>query len=93
MIQRPGGDIEGVAAAGVAGAVVHREDDSLLAQLDVWGYDDECLVWQIVDNHMKDAEKHNFAAIARNWFGSGPTPRVNRLATTMKNTRSNRSRA
>jgi RNA polymerase sigma-54 factor len=40
--------------------------ECLLAQLEVWGYDDECLVWQIVDLHMKDAEKHNFAAIARN---------------------------
>jgi RNA polymerase sigma-54 factor len=40
--------------------------ECLLAQLDVWGYDDECLVWQIVDKHMKDAEKHNFSAIARN---------------------------
>lgn len=40
--------------------------ECLLAQLEVWGYDDECLVWQIVDHHMKDAEKHNFAAIARN---------------------------
>ncbi len=40
--------------------------ECLLAQLDVWGYDDECLVWQIVDTHMKDAEKHNFSAIARN---------------------------
>jgi RNA polymerase sigma-54 factor len=39
--------------------------ECLLAQLEVWGYDDECLVWQIVDHHMKDAEKHNFAAIAR----------------------------
>lgn len=40
--------------------------ECLLVQLDVWGYDSECLVWQIVDHHMKDAEKHNFAAIARN---------------------------
>lgn len=40
--------------------------ECLLAQLDVFGYDDECLVWQIVAHHMKDAEKHNFTAIARN---------------------------
>jgi RNA polymerase sigma-54 factor len=40
--------------------------ECLLVQLEVWGYDDECLVWQIVDHHMKDAEKHNFSAIARN---------------------------
>lgn len=39
--------------------------ECLLVQLEVWGYDSECLVWQIVDHHMKDAEKHNFAAIAR----------------------------
>ncbi len=39
--------------------------ECLLVQLDVWGYDDECLVWQIVDKHIKDAEKHNFAAIAK----------------------------
>lgn len=39
--------------------------ECLLAQLEVWGYDGDCLVWTIVDQHMKDAEKHNFAAIAR----------------------------
>ena len=39
--------------------------ECLLVQLEVWEYDDECLVWQIVDKHMKDAEKHNFTAIAR----------------------------
>jgi RNA polymerase sigma-54 factor len=39
--------------------------ECLLVQLEVWGYDDECLAWRIVDQHLKDAEKHNFAAIAR----------------------------
>lgn len=39
--------------------------ECLLVQLEVWEYDDECLVWQIVDKHIKDAEKHNFTAIAR----------------------------
>ncbi len=39
--------------------------ECLLVQLEVWEYDDECLVWQIVDKHMKEAEKHNFSAIAK----------------------------
>jgi RNA polymerase sigma-54 factor len=39
--------------------------ECLLTQLEVWGYDDDCLVWSIIEKHMKDAEKHNFAAIAR----------------------------
>lgn len=39
--------------------------ECLLVQLETWGYDDECLVWTIVDQHMKDAEKHNYTAIAR----------------------------
>ena len=39
--------------------------ECLLVQLETWGYDDECLVWAIVDLHMKEAEKHNYAAIAR----------------------------
>lgn len=39
--------------------------ECLLSQLELWGYDDETLVWRIVDRHMRDAEKHNFAAIAR----------------------------
>ena len=37
----------------------------LLVQLEVWGYDPECLEWRIVDLHIKDAERKNFAAIAR----------------------------
>ncbi|OGQ09486.1 MAG: RNA polymerase sigma-54 factor [Deltaproteobacteria bacterium RBG_16_71_12] len=39
--------------------------ECLLVQLEVWGYDDETLVWRIVDRHMRDAERHNFGAIAR----------------------------
>ncbi|MBI1946922.1 MAG: RNA polymerase factor sigma-54 [Deltaproteobacteria bacterium] len=39
--------------------------ECLLVQLEVWDYDDETLVWRIVDRHMRDAERHNFAAIAR----------------------------
>ena len=39
--------------------------ECLLVQLEVWGYDNECLVWQLVDRHLKDAERHNFTAIAR----------------------------
>jgi RNA polymerase sigma-54 factor len=48
------------------GVMARDLGECLLAQLEVWGYDDECLVWQVVEHHMKDAEKHNFAAIARN---------------------------
>ena len=48
------------------GVLARDLGECLLAQLDVWGYDNECLVWQIVSNHMKDVEKHNFTAIARN---------------------------
>jgi RNA polymerase sigma-54 factor len=39
--------------------------ECLLTQLEVWGYDEENLVWAIIDRHMKDAERHNFAAIAK----------------------------
>jgi RNA polymerase sigma-54 factor len=39
--------------------------ECLLTQLEVWGYDADCLVWAIIDKHMRDAERHNFAAIAR----------------------------
>ena len=39
--------------------------ECLLVQLEVWGYDNECLVWQLVDHHLKDAERHNFAGIAK----------------------------
>ena len=39
--------------------------ECLLVQLEVWGYDDECLVYNLVANHLKDAERHNFQAIAK----------------------------
>ena len=39
--------------------------ECLLAQLEAWGYDDECLVYAIVDRHMKDVEKRNYQAIAK----------------------------
>ncbi len=39
--------------------------ECLLVQLEVWGYDDECLVYTLVKSHLKDAERHNFQAIAK----------------------------
>jgi RNA polymerase sigma-54 factor len=39
--------------------------ECLLVQLEVWGYDDECLVYNLVAHHLKDAERHNFQAIAK----------------------------
>jgi RNA polymerase sigma-54 factor len=39
--------------------------ECLLTQLEVWGYDGDCLVWSIIDKHMREAERHNFAAIAK----------------------------
>ena len=39
--------------------------ECLLVQLELWGYDDETLVWRIVERHMREAERHNFSAIAR----------------------------
>ena len=39
--------------------------ECLLIQLEVWGYDDECLVWQLVKDHIRDVERHNFAAVAK----------------------------
>jgi RNA polymerase sigma-54 factor len=39
--------------------------ECLLTQLEVWGYDDDCLVWSIIDKHMREAERHNFQAIAK----------------------------
>lgn len=39
--------------------------DCLLTQLEIWGYDDECLVFNIVDKHMEDVEKRNYQQIAR----------------------------
>jgi len=39
--------------------------ECLVTQLEVWGYDEECLVWQLVANHLKEAEKRNFQGIAK----------------------------
>jgi RNA polymerase sigma-54 factor len=39
--------------------------ECLLVQLDVWGYDDECLVFNMVKDHMHDVERRNYQAIAR----------------------------
>jgi RNA polymerase sigma-54 factor len=39
--------------------------ECLLTQLEVWGYDADCLVWSIIDKHMREAERHNFQAIAK----------------------------
>ncbi|MBM4281925.1 MAG: RNA polymerase factor sigma-54 [Deltaproteobacteria bacterium] len=39
--------------------------ECLLTQLEVWGYDEENLVWAIVAHHLRDAERHNFQAIAK----------------------------
>lgn len=39
--------------------------ECLMVQLEVWGYDDECLVWQLIATHLKDVEKRNFTAIAK----------------------------
>jgi len=39
--------------------------ECLLVQLDLWGYDDECLVYNMVDRHMDDIERRNFQAIAK----------------------------
>ncbi|MFZ9889102.1 MAG: RNA polymerase factor sigma-54 [Myxococcota bacterium] len=39
--------------------------ECLLVQLEIWGYDDECLVYNIVDRHLDDVERRNFQAIAK----------------------------
>lgn len=39
--------------------------ECLLVQLDLWGYDDETLCYNIVDRHMPDVEARNFRGIAR----------------------------
>jgi RNA polymerase sigma-54 factor len=39
--------------------------ECLLVQLEVWGYDDETLPWQLVGTYLKDVEKRNFQAIAK----------------------------
>lgn len=39
--------------------------ECLIVQLEIWGYDDECLVYNIVDKHLDDVERRNFQAIAK----------------------------
>ena len=39
--------------------------ECLLVQLEVWGYDDECLVWQLIADHMHNVERRNYTAIAK----------------------------
>jgi RNA polymerase sigma-54 factor len=39
--------------------------ECLLAQLILWGYDDECLVFNVVDKHLGDVENRNFQELAR----------------------------
>ena len=39
--------------------------ECLLVQLEVWGYDDECLVYNMVDQYMPDLERRNYQQIAK----------------------------
>jgi RNA polymerase sigma-54 factor len=39
--------------------------ECLLVQLEVWGYDEETLPWQLVATYLKDVERRNFQAIAK----------------------------
>jgi len=39
--------------------------ECLLVQLDMWGYDAECLVYNVVKDHMADVERRNYQGIAR----------------------------
>ncbi|MCP4499173.1 MAG: RNA polymerase factor sigma-54 [Deltaproteobacteria bacterium] len=39
--------------------------DCLLVQLDIWGYDNECLVYNIIDKHMAKMERRDFQIIAK----------------------------
>ena len=39
--------------------------ECLLVQLEVWGYDDECLVYNMVDLYMPDLERRNYQQIAK----------------------------
>jgi RNA polymerase sigma-54 factor len=41
--------------------------ECLLVQLEVWGYDDECLVYNIIDTHLGDIERRNFQAVAKHF--------------------------
>lgn len=39
--------------------------ECLLVQLEVWGYDDECLVYNMVNQYMPDLERRNYQQIAK----------------------------
>jgi RNA polymerase sigma-54 factor len=39
--------------------------ECLLVQLEIWGYDDECLVYNMVKDHIEDIERRNYQAIAK----------------------------
>jgi RNA polymerase sigma-54 factor len=39
--------------------------ECLLVQLDVWGYDDDCMVYNIVDKYIHDVERRNYQVIAK----------------------------
>jgi RNA polymerase sigma-54 factor len=47
------------------GVMAKNLQESLITQLEVWGYDDECLAYQIVVHHLKDAERKNYLVIQR----------------------------
>ncbi len=39
--------------------------ECLMVQAEVWGYDRDDIVWQVLDRHLPNVEKRNFPAIAR----------------------------
>ena len=39
--------------------------ECLLVQLEMWGYDDECLVYNLVKDHMEDIERANYQVIVK----------------------------
>lgn len=49
------------------GCFAKNTAETLLSQLEVWGYDDECLVYNIVKKNLHDVEHRNFQAIMRTY--------------------------
>jgi len=41
--------------------------ECLICQLEAWGYDNECLVYNIVNEHMDDVEKRQYGNIAKKY--------------------------
>jgi RNA polymerase sigma-54 factor len=39
--------------------------ECLIVQLELWGYDDECLVYNLIDKHLEDVERRNFQHLAK----------------------------